>query len=262
MRVSTRPALRSSISSSSNSFSGIATVAAVDRDDVAVDVHPHRAGLQVGGHELLRLAAAAQHRTDPGHQLARGVGLGDVVVGAELQADHLVDLAVLGGQHDHRDVGPRPRSWRQTSVPGQARQHQVEQDEVGAVAVELLEGGRAVVGDGDLEALLAEHVGQRVAERLFVLDDEDAGHAVLSFGWRCAARRPVPAGDVAVGPPPARQRRARRCAESGSRRVKVEPWPSTLHTVTSPPWLAATCLTMREAEARAAGGRERAGSTR
>ena len=31
---------------------------------------------------------------------------------------------------------------------------------------------------------------------------------------------------------------------SGMRRVNVEPRPSSLHTVTEPPWLLATCLTM------------------
>ena len=33
-------------------------------------------------------------------------------------------------------------------------------------------------------------------------------------------------------------------AAAGSRRVKVEPVPSALQTVASPPWPAATCLTM------------------
>ena len=91
--------------------------------------------------------------------------LGDVVVGADLQPDDLVDLAVLGGQHDDRHVGALPQLPAHLDA-GQPRQHQVEQHEVGAVAVEL---GRApsgpVAADGDLEALLAQHVGRAASEK-------------------------------------------------------------------------------------------------
>src|SRR5919197_1588578 len=43
---------------------------------------------------------AAQHRPDAGDQLARAEWLGDVVVGSQLQPDHLVDLVAAGGQDD------------------------------------------------------------------------------------------------------------------------------------------------------------------
>ena len=71
-RVSTRPALRSSSSSSSNSLSGSATVRAGNGHDVALHVHPDRAGLEHAGQpiRLGGLAAAAQHGPDPGDQLA------------------------------------------------------------------------------------------------------------------------------------------------------------------------------------------------
>ena len=76
-------------------------------------------------------------------------------------------------------VGPRAQRAADLGAR-QARQHQVEQHEVGTAPVELLEGRRSGLGEGDLEALLAQHVGQRVAERLFVLDDKDPGH---TFSW-------------------------------------------------------------------------------
>src|SRR5690606_6953987 len=289
---------------------------------VPVDVHADRAGLQRRrGRLLVAVAAAAQHGTDPGDQLAGGEGLGDVVVGPYLQADHLVDLAVLGGHHDHGDVGAAAQLAAHLGAR-QPGQHQVEEDEVGAVALELVEsvgpGGR----DGDLEALLAEHVRQGVGEGLLVLDDEHSGHgrtsgegsvsyAVVSDGtavWGEAeedagrgrpvspSRRPEPSWSSwwswwswwserswsrEPSRPPApseasksskssdpsrsacrRPARARTDPASGSRSVNVEPWPSALHTVTSPPCEAATCLTIARPRPVPPVARERAGSTR
>ena len=59
-------------------------------------------------------------------------------------------------------------------------QHQVEQHDVGAVALELLERCWPGRGQGDVEALLAQHVRQGVAVALLVLDDENTGHEVSS----------------------------------------------------------------------------------
>ena len=56
--------------------------------------------------ELRRGAAAAQDRAHPGGQLGRGEGLHDVVVGAQLEAQHPVGLVALG-----RDQDDRARRW-------------------------------------------------------------------------------------------------------------------------------------------------------
>src|SRR5262249_21760896 len=61
-----------------------------------------------------------------------------------------------------------------------AGQHQVEQHDVGAVAVELVERGLAGPGHGGREALLAEQKGKRVGKGLFVLDDKHPGHGTPS----------------------------------------------------------------------------------
>jgi hypothetical protein len=45
-----------------------------------------------------------QHGLDPRHQLARAEGLGDVIVGAKLEAVNLVALAGAGGEHDDRQA--------------------------------------------------------------------------------------------------------------------------------------------------------------
>jgi hypothetical protein len=126
---------------------------------------------------LLGLGTAAQHRADAGDELARGERLGDVVVCAEFQADHLVDLGVARGHDDDRDVGtgPQAAAYLGAREPGQ---HHVEQHHVGAGAVER--GERVGAGGGYLYliSLATQHVRQGVRERLLVLDDQDTRHAV------------------------------------------------------------------------------------
>src|SRR5690606_40627838 len=70
-----------------------------------------------------------------------------------------------------------------------SRQHHVEQHDVGAVTLELAEGGVAVGGDRDLVALLAQQVGQRVAVALLVLDDQhpEIGRASCREGGKSGA---------------------------------------------------------------------------
>ena len=51
-------------------------------------------------------------------------------------------------------------------------------------------------------------------------------------------------------------------AGAGSRIVNVDPRPTSLHTVTSPPWLAHTCLTIDRPNPVPPVARERAASIR
>src|SRR5205823_5678556 len=98
--------------------------------------------------------------------------------------------------------------------------------------IELAQRVGAGRGDRDLEPLPAQHVGQRFGERLLVLYHEHPGHAVplLSAVTPAGCRRG--AGESpGRGPGPG--------TAAGRRSVNVEPDPSTLHTLTSPPWLLA-----------------------
>ena len=68
---------------------------APDRDLVALGIEAHVADLEhprCRGRRRRLVRRPAQHRPHPGHQLPQPVGLGDVVVGADLQADDGVDL--------------------------------------------------------------------------------------------------------------------------------------------------------------------------
>ena len=65
------------------------------------------------------------------------------------------------------------RMIRQTSMPGQLRQHQVEQDEVRLLGAELAERRAAVGGLDDAEAFELEGLREGLAEGRLVVDDED-----------------------------------------------------------------------------------------
>ena len=64
-----------------------------------------------------RAIGPAQDGLDPRDELARRERLGEVVVGAELEAEQLVELVVAGGEHHDRDRASRARSSRVTSRP-------------------------------------------------------------------------------------------------------------------------------------------------
>ncbi len=77
---------------------------------VALGIHLELAALQDLGLGLLLRGGflrtgAAQDRLDPFDQQALGEGFADEIVGAHLQAEQFVDLLVLGGEEDHRQVG-------------------------------------------------------------------------------------------------------------------------------------------------------------
>ena len=86
---------------------------AAHQRDVVVD---HTAGLD-------RALIAPQDRADAREQLAERVGLGHVIVRADLQTDDFVDLGAFGGEHDDRTrLCSRMRRHRAVpSMPGSIR---------------------------------------------------------------------------------------------------------------------------------------------
>src|SRR5690606_29099574 len=153
-------------------------------------------------------------------------------------------------------------------------QHEIEQNDVRAVAVELLESLLSVGGDRRRESLLPQQEGQRVGERLLVLDDQHPRHGfppppVLfckTAGTGRSIRPPAsvgaagPADAVAAGGADVRPPVV--SGWVGMRSVNVDPTPGLLHSRTSPPWLAATCLTMASPSPVPPVARERALSAR
>ena len=137
----------------------------IDLDPLEVD----DAGRRVDGDRLLR---AAEQGPDPGRELAQAEGFRDVVVGTELEADHLVQLGVLGRQHDDRYAGFRPDDPAHLDAR-ELRQHDVEKDQVRTIGPEAGERLAAVGRGDDPESLGLERVDQRLAERRLVFDDKN-----------------------------------------------------------------------------------------
>jgi hypothetical protein len=99
--------------------------------------------------------------------------LGDVVVGAGLEAPEDVGLLIAGGQHDDGSTAAGPDETAELEPVG-ARQHDVEQHEIGR---ERARGGQhfvAAVHRFDLESRVGQVVGQDARERPIVLDHEDS----------------------------------------------------------------------------------------
>ncbi len=98
--------------------------------------------------------AAAELGAHAADQLADRERLGDVVVGADLEADDLVHLGVLGGQEDDRNRAAGAHVAADVEA-GLAGHHDVEDQEVEVdLALKLRVGVVAVLGHRDLEAFL------------------------------------------------------------------------------------------------------------
>ena len=125
---------------------------------------------------------AAKDRADPGYQFAHREWLHDVVVGAQLEPDDLVDLLSAGSQHHDRDVRLRTELAAEV-LPVTVGEHHVQQDEVGSERVKRIAGCLHRGRDDRVEALPAEMRRQRLGDALLVLHKQDARrHRVHHLG--------------------------------------------------------------------------------
>ena len=133
-------------------------------------------------------------------ELAHRERLGDVVVGPELEPEHLVDLLRLGGEHDDRDGRALRAQALADLEPVHARQHQVEHHEVELLLVEARERLAAVGGLHDLVAVALQREGEQRLDRLLVVDQQDAWGAIGHdrSGVEDSARYPRAVLDVRV----------------------------------------------------------------
>ena len=99
-------------------------------------------------------------------------GLDHVVVRAQFQAQHLIKGLALGREHHHRRIAQLADAAAdfQTVHSGH---HHIQQDHVRLDLIELFQTFLAVVGDGDLIALLGQIEPQQLADIDVVIHDKD-----------------------------------------------------------------------------------------
>src|SRR5204862_1274500 len=128
-------------------------------DLAAVDLHLATAGIDMDVAMLNRLRLslltfgrrAAQDRLDARDELARVERLRHVVVGADLEADDLVDVLVPRGQHQDRDIRLLTDAAADLD-PVDVREHEIEDDQRGLLALDSGQRVRAVPDGGDVVA--------------------------------------------------------------------------------------------------------------
>ena len=138
---------------------------------------------------------AAQHRAHPGQQLAHLERLGQVVVGAELEADDAVDRLARGRQHHQADARMRlaqPARQRQAVLAGHVDVEDGQRRRLHRPPRARAAAASAAVSHG--EAVAAEVLGEQRAQLGLVVDDQHhragaafgLGHCSLpgKQGWR------------------------------------------------------------------------------
>ena len=120
--------------------------------------------------------ASAEDGLDACEELADAEGLGDVVVGSELEAEDFVDLLALGGEHDDGDVHPLGSDSLADLEAVELGEHEVEDDEVGACGEGEVEAGLSVGCGEDLVALELEVVLEAHEHVGLVFNDQDLFH--------------------------------------------------------------------------------------
>ena len=119
--------------------------------------------------------AAAQHGADTRHQFARIERFWQVVVGAHFEAHDTVDVLAFGGEHDDGGLvagAAQAAADRQAVFAGQ---HQVQHQQVVALAQPQLVHGSGVFGGEDVEALFGEIAAQQVAQAHIVVHYHNLG---------------------------------------------------------------------------------------
>ena len=150
--------------------------------------HSHFARNQVHD-QLTRLQQAellpgdpAQQRLYPRDQLFHEEGLGDVVIGAQVEAfEALVEFGA-GGEHDDRDGVVPLAQLAQDAQAVPPRQHDVEHDHIVALAGRQLVGADAVGGEVHGVALFLEGLADEAGDLLFIFRDQNAHAGMVAEG--------------------------------------------------------------------------------
>ncbi len=118
-------------------------------------------------------ARAAKQGLDSREQHARLDGLHHVVVGAHLEAQHLVDVLALGGEHEDGNAGAARAHLAADGEAVLAGQHEVQHHELGTEALDTVGDREAVALDQHLVTVALEVIVDGGGEARAVLDQQD-----------------------------------------------------------------------------------------
>src|SRR6516225_2251673 len=162
----------------------------------------HRRRARRGLRRRLDGTAAAQHRANAGQELAQLAWLGEIIVRAELEADHAIDRARRCGEHDDRHAGA-PFEIADDRKTVLLRHVEIEDDQVRQLLRDGLAQAGAAVAQADAEAVHAQIVPHHVARGLLVIHHDDVlrlghvtGNTILNV-----APFPGPALSTVICPP-------------------------------------------------------------
>ncbi|MNJ42522.1 hypothetical protein D3C77_374930 [compost metagenome] len=131
-------------------------------------------GQYIAASALVAEPGPAQQGLDARQQLARAEGFAQVVIGAQLQANHPVGLIGAGGQHDDRHLCQTPMLAHPATEAEAVfiGQHDVEDHQVPLAALQGLAKAAPVGRGSDLETGAAEVGVQQLANLLIVIDHQ------------------------------------------------------------------------------------------
>ena len=162
---------------------------AVDRDPAGARVEPHRPAIEFA---LGVAGRAAQQRAHPRQHFFEMKRLRDVIVGAGVEALHLVAPAVARGEHQHRHGAPGAPPGFQHRNAVHLRQPDVEDDGIVGLGLAEVLALLAVKSAIDHVAGLGQRRRELAVEVGIVLDDEQAQQNLL--GRRCKMDLQIAAG--------------------------------------------------------------------
>ena len=152
---------------------------AVDRDAPGARIEPHRSADEFAFGVADR---AAQQRAHARQHFLEMEGLGDIIVGAGVEALHLVAPAVARGEHQHRHGAPGAPPGFQHRDAVHFRQADVEDDGVVGLGIAQIMALLAVEGAVDDVAGVGQRGRELAVEVGVVFDDEQAQRH--SYGLR------------------------------------------------------------------------------
>src|SRR5699024_3904868 len=83
-------------------------ICGVDGDHMSFDVHSYWAGGNRIWREFFSLSITSQHCSNSGDEFSGRIWFSYVIVGAKFESNNFIDFAILGCEHDHRNLGILP----------------------------------------------------------------------------------------------------------------------------------------------------------